>query len=101
MHPIDKVIEESGYEVLRVFASAPDELLRDIFTLQPDLIICEDAHSKLIMNIEQRIKKNIPIVFVGVAETCLTAKHIPNRPTAYLMWPFTAEVLRAMIQLLL
>lgn len=101
MYPINKVIEESGCEVLHVLASASDELLRNVFILQPDLIICDDSQRKLIMNTEQRIKKNIPIVFIGLTETCLAAKPMPNRSTAYLMWPFTADVLRAMIRLLL
>jgi DNA-binding response OmpR family regulator len=100
-HPIEKMIEEPGFEVLRVLASASDELLKSIFTLQPDLIICEDSYSKLILSAERRIKKNIPIVFVGANEGGFTEMPIPNRPTAYLKWPFTGGVLRAMIHLLI
>ncbi|MCP1384843.1 hypothetical protein [Runella salmonicolor] len=101
MHPIDEMIEEPGYEVLRVKASASDELLSYIFTLQPDLIICEASYSKLILKAEQRIKKKIPIVFISTAET--EAVKVPplNRPTAYLTQPFTSGVLLATIQLLL
>lgn len=101
MHPIDKMFDVPGYEVLRVLASASDELLRSIFMLQPDLIICEDSYSKLVMSTERNIKKNIPIVFVGGTEAGLAARSIPNRPTAYLTWPFTGGVLRAMIHLLI
>ncbi|WP_428657312.1 hypothetical protein [Runella sp.] len=101
VHPIEKMIEEPGYEVLRVLASASDELLKSIFTLQPDLIICEDSYSNLVLSAERRIKKNIPIVFVGSTEGPLMISPIPNRPTAYLTWPFTGKVLKAMINLLI
>lgn len=101
MYPIDKMIEAPGYEVLRVLASASDELLKSIFAHQPDLIICEDSYSKLVMSTERRIKKNIPIVFVGDTKAELAPRPIANRPTAYLTWPFTAGVLKAMIHLLI
>lgn len=101
MHHIDKMIEVPDYEVLRVKASTSDELLNCIFTLQPDLIICEASHRKLTLNVEQSINKKIPIVFISTAETAAVKIPPLNRPTAYLTQPFTGRVLQATIQLLL
>ncbi len=99
--PIHEMIEAPGYEVFRVLVSASDDLLSSILSLKPDLIICEASYRKLVLSTERKIERHIPIVFVGAPDGAFNATPIPNRSIAYLTWPFTDKVLRAMINLLI
>lgn len=98
---IDGIIKAPEYDVFRFPPSSFDELSMFIFTLQPDLIICEETYRQLILNTEKKIKKTIPIVFIGTSKNLSDQPQMNNRSTAYLTYPFKEEVLKAMINLLI
>jgi two-component SAPR family response regulator len=98
---IDDIIKAPDYDVFRLPTASFDELSMFIFTLQPDLIICEEAYRNLILNTEKKINKTIPIVFIGTSRNLSDQPQMHNRSTAYLTFPFKEEVLKAMINLLI
>lgn len=98
---IDDIIKAPDYDVFRLPESSFDDLSMFIFTLQPDLIICEETYRNLILTTEKKIKKTIPIVFIGTSRNLSDQPQMNNRSTAYLTCPFKEEVLKAMINLLI
>ncbi|AEI47069.1 hypothetical protein [Runella slithyformis] len=98
---INRSIKAPEYDVFRLPPSSYDELSMFIFTYQPDLIICEESYQSMILNTEKKIKKTIPIVFIGTSKNLSGQLKINNRSTAYLTYPFKEEVLKAMINLLI
>ncbi|WP_428657762.1 hypothetical protein [Runella sp.] len=94
------ILASPDYEVYQINVKDFDELLMCIITLQPDLIMCEDSFQPLILLIDSKINKRIPVLFFGRSELATSQLQIVNRSTAYLASPFKFEVFKAMVALL-
>lgn len=94
------MLTAAGCNSVRVNVDTSEQLLQRLFTYPSDVIVCAASRSDMVIDALRRFKRPLPVIFLGAPTEVPLPAILPPFDIVYLTMPFSANVLNAILQLL-